>query len=220
MKTLIIGGSSGLGLELARILSEKGEVIVTGRTDPKVNFAEFRRLELNGRGLSKNIAELVADVPQIDLLIYSAGFYLGEPLTDLKDDQIEKMLDVGARGLIYSVRDLLRKQGKLQQLVTITSSSQYTPRPLETIYNFVKSGEAIFSAALADDDRVGKVLVAAPSGMQTAFWRDQPGKDISEYLDPKWAAGQIAEFMAQDYKYKEIRLFRGNPPKVEEFESR
>jgi NADP-dependent 3-hydroxy acid dehydrogenase YdfG len=220
MTTLIIGGSAGLGLELARLLSQQGKVVITGRTDPKVDFAEFNQLHLSGKDLPKRISGFVASLPDIDLLIYAAGFYQGSSLTDLADEQIETMLDVGGRGLIYSVRELLKKQGKLSELITITSSSQFTPRPLETVYNFVKSGEALFSSALAEDGRIGKVMVAAPSGMQTAFWRDQPEKDTSEYLDPKWVVTQIQKARAGEYRYKEIRLQRGNPPKVEETETR
>jgi len=203
-----------LGLELARQMAGQGEVIITGRTNPKVDFAEFRELELTGGDLAVRIGEFVSSLPEVDTCIYAAGFYQGKSLTDLTDDQIETMLSVGARGLIYTVRELLKKQGKLGQLVTITSSSQYTPRPLETIYNFVKAGEAIFGAAVAQDERVGKVLVAAPSGMQTAFWREQPGKDTTEYMDPKWVAEQIIQAASGEYEYKEIRLLRGNPPTV------
>jgi NAD(P)-dependent dehydrogenase (short-subunit alcohol dehydrogenase family) len=220
MNSLVIGGSSGLGLELARLLATHGQVIVTGRKDPKIDFAKFYSLELNGSGVADRIARFIDKLPEVDILVYSAGFYLGESLAELKNEQIEKMLDVGARGLIYAARDLLKKQGKLNELITITSSSQYTPRPLETVYNFVKSGEAIFSAALAQDKRVGKVLVAAPSGMQTAFWRDQPDKDTGDYLDPKWVAKQINKARQPGYSYKEIRILRGNPPKVEKVASR
>lgn len=209
-----------MGLELARQLAGQGEVIITGRTDPEVNYAEFHQVELSSEGLAGRIGRFVDALPGVDTCIYAAGFYQGKSLTELTDEQVEAMLDVGARGLIYVVRDLLKKQGKLEQLVIVTSSSQYTPRPLEAIYNFVKSGEALFGAAMAQDERVGKVLVAAPSGMQTAFWREQPGKDTSEYMEPKWVAERIIEATGGEYEYKEIRLLRGTPPTVEDVTNR
>lgn len=201
-------------------MSAEDEVIITGRTDPNVDFAQFHHLELTGQDLPKRIGEFVSGLPEIGVCVYAAGFYQEGSITDLAEEQIEKMLDVGARGLIYAVRELLRKQDGLDELITITSSSQYTPRPLETVYNFVKSGEALFSSALAEDERVGKVLLVAPSGMQTAFWRDRPDKDTSEYLDPKWVAEQIQQLRHESYHFKEARIQRGNPPKVEEFQSR
>lgn len=209
-----------MGLELARQMSGQVDVIITGRTDPNVDFAKFQNLELTGHELPKRIGEFVAGLPEIDLCVYAAGFAQEGSLTDLADDKIEAMLDVGARSLIYVTRELLKKQGHLDELAVITSSSQYTPRPLEAVYNFVKSGEALFSSALAEDSRVGKVLVAAPSGMRTAFWRDRPDKDTSGYLDPEWVAGQIGAALRGEYRYKEIRLQRGDPPTIEEVETR
>jgi short-subunit dehydrogenase involved in D-alanine esterification of teichoic acids len=46
---LIVGGTSGLGLELARNMSVNDEqAIVTGRHDPNVDFAEYRHFDLAG----------------------------------------------------------------------------------------------------------------------------------------------------------------------------
>jgi len=177
--------------------------------------------------LPKRIGELVAGLPEIDVCVYAAGFSQEGSLDKLSDQDIEGMLDVGVRGLVYVVRELLRKQGSLAELITITSSSQYTPRPKEAVYNFVKAGEALFSSALAEPEskeepkgRARKVLVAAPSGMKTAFWRDNPDKDTSDYLEAGWVAGQIFDARQGDYRYKEIRLLKGAPPTVQEVETR
>jgi NAD(P)-dependent dehydrogenase (short-subunit alcohol dehydrogenase family) len=50
---LIVGGSSGLGLELAKILSPEYGVIVTGRRDPEEAGIVFYELELGDGSLSR-----------------------------------------------------------------------------------------------------------------------------------------------------------------------
>jgi short-subunit dehydrogenase len=113
----------------------------------------------------------------------------------------------------------LQKQDKLNELVAITSTSGWTPRQREPIYNFVKAGEGHFANAMAEDGRVGKVLVAGPAGMDTAFWRDDPERDKSTMLDPAWVAEQIQQLRQDDYRYRFAKIMR-EPPRVEIVETR
>lgn len=75
---LIIGGSSGLGLELALVLSSTHRVIVTGRRDPKNENVDFRVLDLSARSnFADNLDDFVQELPQIDLFVYAAGVLSG-----------------------------------------------------------------------------------------------------------------------------------------------
>lgn len=219
MNTLIVGGSSGLGLALAKEFADKKDkVIVTGRTRPDVKFADFKKLDLSAAP-AKAIEKLVKDLPPIDRLVYSAGFYQFGRVTDLSNAQIEEMVNVAGTGLIYLMRELLAKQGKLTELVTITSTSQWTPRKNEPIYNFAKAGIGHFSSAMAEDGRVGKVLVVGPSGMRTEFWDGVKRDDLDTMLDKEWVAKQVLSALKGNYKYKFIKILR-QPARVEEADER
>lgn len=219
MSTLIVGGTSGLGLELAKDFHQAGsEVIVTGRRDIDVAGISKEELGLSGADLPVRIGELVMRLPQVDTLIYAAGYFQEGRVTDLTDEQIEEMIDVGGRGLIYFVREILKKQGSLKELVTITSTSAWTPRQKEPIYNFVKAGAGHLSNGLAEDGRIDKVLVAGPAGMATNFWENSP-RDLSTMLDPAWVSDQIMELRNGDYQYKFAKIMR-EPARVEVVERR
>ncbi len=219
MNTLIVGGSSGLGLALAKELAEVGdEVVITGRKKPEVDFAKFEQLDLSVAPANL-ITKLVKKLPNIERLVYAAGFYQEGRITDLSNKQIEEMINVAGAGLIYFMREILNKQGKLDQLITITSTSQWTPRQKEPIYNFAKAGIGHFSNAMAEDGRVGKVLVAGPGGMRTKFWDGVKRNDLDKMLDKEWVAQQILKASKGVYKYKLIRLLR-QPARVEEAEKR
>jgi len=219
MRILIVGGSSGLGLEIAKLFAPKNEVIVTGRKNPQVKFATFKKFDLSQPDLAAAVKSFVQKLPQINVLVYAAGYYQEGTLTDLTDKQIEEMLNVGGRGLIYFAKYLLDKQGKLDELITITSTSQWTPRKLEPIYNFIKAGGGHLSNGLAEDGRIKKVLVAGPAGMRTAFWDGIKRDDLDEMLDPAWVAEQIAAAGPGEYRYKFIKIMR-QPARVEEVEKR
>jgi len=74
-QALIIGGTSGLGFELALTLSSEHDVFVVGREDPKADNFQFRRLNLADDTLEKDLTVLVDSLPEIDLVIYAAGYY-------------------------------------------------------------------------------------------------------------------------------------------------
>jgi len=220
MNTLVVGGTSGLGLELARDLQAAGsEVYVTGRRELDEPDLHYEQFDLTAPDLPKRIGELVMQLPEINTLVYAAGYFQEGRVTDLTEKEIEQMIDVGGRGLIYFVKAILDKQDKLDELVTITSTSQWTPRQLEPIYNFAKAGAAHFSNAIAEDGRVGKVLVAGPAGMNTAFWDGIERDDLDKILDPKWVADEVIKLRQDDYKYRFAKIMR-QPARVEVVETR
>lgn len=221
MSELIIGGTSGLGLELAQV-STVENVIVTGRSNPEVEFVEFREFDLSTGDLPARIGEFVANLPEIDSLVYAAGFYQEGHVDELSDEEADKMLDVCARGLLFFTKKLLEKQGYLNELVTITSTSQWTPRELEPVYNMAKAGAAHFSQALSLDGRVDKTLVVGPSGMATKFW-DNDGRDTSSMMNPAWVAEEIASLRTADYSYRFAKIlgkYQDSPDRVEITETR
>jgi len=219
MNSLIIGGTSGLGLELARKFSEEGEVIVTGRHDPEVDFAEYREFDLAQENLTESIDKLISDAPKIDRFVYAAGYYQEGRITDLSNEEIEAMMNVGARALVYFVKAILDKQDGFDELITITSTSQWTPRKLEPVYNYAKAAAGHFSNSIAEDGRVKKVLVAGPAGMDTPFWEGIERDDLDTMMKPEWVAEQIVELEKEDYKYRFARILR-QPQRVEVVETR
>lgn len=221
MSALVIGGTSGLGLEIAHQLRGEHEepVIVTGRHDPNVEGLEFRKFGLSALNLPQRIGELILSLPPIDTLVYAAGYYQEGRISDLDDEEIENMLNVGGRGLIYALNRTLKVQDELGELITVTSTSQWVPRKLEPIYNFVKAGEAHLSNAMAEDERVGKVLVVAPAGMRTNFWEGIDRDDLDEMLDPAWVAEKTIGLRKDDYRYRFAKIMR-KPPSVNIVETR
>jgi short-subunit dehydrogenase len=220
MASLVIGGTSGLGLEIAKeLLTEGDDVLVTGRRElnnPKIKYLSF---DLTLADLPKRTQELVKGLPKISKLVYAAGYFQEGRLTDLSEKQIEEMIDVGGRGLIYFTKAILEKQGELDELITITSTSQWTPRKLEPIYNFVKAGAAHFSNAMSEDGRISKVLVAGPAGMKTAFWEGVQRDDLDKMLDPAWVAKEVIKLSKDSYKYRFAKILR-EPSRVEIIETR
>lgn len=204
MKTaLIIGGTSGLGLELARQFKEY-HVIVTGRSG--CDEFDFEQLDLTDPALGSKV-EAILERIKVDCLIYAAGFYQEGRMDELSEDDVKHMIRVGLEAPAIILSHVLRKQ-PLESYIAITSSSAFTPRLLEPVYSATKGGLTMLAKSVSLDDRVGKTLVAAPGGMATPFWEGH-GKDMSEFLDPQFVAKEIIHHLRASYDYREIEILRG-----------
>lgn len=225
---LIIGGTSGLGLELAHIFAcTYDRVFVTGRSmknllDNSTKRRGNKNISFRSSCITKDsnvndLNRLLSDLPKIDLLIYAAGFRQRAPIDELSDDDIATMAQVGLTFPALLLRRILSRQDDLPGFIAITSTSEYVPRREEPVYAATKAGLGMLARSVALDERVGKVLIAAPAGMKTPFW-DGHVCDMSTFLDPARVAMYIfniyADLYRSDAKCQSVKILR-QPERVE-----
>jgi len=217
---LILGGSSGTGLHLARhYVAEGHRVCITGRRVPDLPGALFHPLDITADAgvLGRDLDGLVAAVPGVQTLILAAGYLQRGPVERLDDSALRTMTNLGLLAPMMLAARLKPRAPTPLKLMLITSSSAYTPRPMEPAYAATKAGLAMLGASLARDPGIGKVLVVAPSGIATPFWAGTD-EDTTTMLDPAWVAGRIVDLSSGAFKYRHARLLR-NPARVEVLET-
>ena len=215
MIVLIVGGSSGLGLELAKQLASQGnKVIISGRHNPKQEYIEFHKFNLTtGNNLTATVTSFIEGLPKIDMFVYAAGYYQEGTIVDLSQEEIKNMLNVGIHAPVWLIKELLTKQNNLNEFVAITSTSHWTPREKEPIYTAVKAALGHFANSISLDKRVKKTLVVGPAGMRTNFWSGIKRDDLNEMLEPTWVAEQIIKLLKDNYQYRFAKIMR-QPPRV------
>src|SRR3989344_1280106 len=207
MRALVVGGTSGLGLEMAKLLLERGDVIVTGRKNPEIAGLTFHRwdMAITTDGLLEQVVQmgrLFIGGPPIDLLIWAAGFYQKGTLGELSTEDILRMNNLGLLAPAIFLKNIIQKQTLLPGFIAITSTSQWTPRKEEPLYTAVKAGLGMLANSLSFDPALGKVLVAAPAGMKTKFWGNAL-RETNDMLDPRWVAEVIlGNYECDDYGYR------------------
>ena len=207
---LIAGGSSGVGKLLAEhYVAEGHTVCITGRKNPNLPGARFQPLSVSDKSddLACDIDNLVREFPTVNTLIYAAGYLQRGFIDDLDYQALQTMVNVGLLAPMMLVQRLKTSSNTPLKIMLITSSSQYTPRALEPAYCATKSGLGMLGASLVRDSDIGKVLVVAPSGIDTPFWAGTD-EDRSTMLDAKWAAEQIVKLSSGAFKYKYAKLLR------------
>ncbi|MGI9402070.1 MAG: SDR family NAD(P)-dependent oxidoreductase [Rhizobiaceae bacterium] len=212
---LIVGGTSGVGKELAvRYIQAGHNVCITGRKDRNLDGAYFQELSITDHSeqLGNDLDRIVKDFPNVNTLIYAAGYLQRGHIDSFGDNELQTMVNVGLLAPMMFIQRLKTKSVSPLKIMLITSSSQYTPRELEPAYCATKSGLGMLGASLVRDKALGKVLVAAPSGIKTPFWNGTQ-EDTETMLEAGWVAEQIIDLSSGAFKYKYAAILR-NPARV------
>ena len=153
---LITGGSAGIGFEMARLLSQKGNhVIILGRNEERL-FAAATKLQ-NVTGIvcdvtrAKDVEELVAriekDFPQLNMLINNAGKVRLHPIAadaDSFDKAADEMLTnyLSVINLTDKLLPVLRRQ---PEAAIVNVSSVVALVPAVSIATYSASKAALHS---------------------------------------------------------------------------
>lgn len=219
MKTaLITGASSGIGLELAKLLAkDKTNLVLVARSDNKLHEIanELRdQHKVNVEVISIDLS--LADSPQkvfnfvkeknisIDYLINNAGFGDFDFFAECNWEKQAGMIDLNIKSLtalthLFLRPMILRNSGKI---MNVASTAAFLPCPMMAVYAATKHYVLAFSEALANElsDKGISVTALCPGATTSGF------QDAAEMLDSGFMTNvkfATAESVAQ-YGYKSM----------------
>ncbi|MFJ8668052.1 SDR family oxidoreductase [Streptomyces sp. NPDC093600] len=158
-KAVIIGGTMGMGLAIAKRLVEGGaEVLLTGR-NPKNLKEAAGELGPAAHVISSDLADLdaVRALPAIveerlggvDLLFVNAGISELGPIEEMTEDQYDRMFAVNLKGPYFTVQGLMPLLRDGGAVVFTTSVADVTGTPGMSVYAATKAGLWSFAQGLA-----------------------------------------------------------------------
>ena len=220
-KVVILGGTKGLGFELAKVAMERGcSSNIYGRSSSesnetnKLNEASFYPLDLCDE---EGVQNLKFNHPPVQYLFWIAGAFLKNKLVDTSPDVIDNMIRLHYSSPIKFIIKFIKNQGNQPfHLLTVASCSSWRLREDEAIYCSLKSAQATFTrnlaVELARDLPSSKVTLVNPGGLQTQnFWKDVE-QDTSEFLDPYKVASIIWDLIQnQKITFQEVQILRKKP---------
>ncbi len=143
MKVFIVGGSSGIGLSLAKRYASLGnEVAICGTNEEKL-----RKIKESGVNIKiykadvRNKEELKSVIEDfskgdLDLIINSAGVYTNNRTAKLTDEQAYAMIDINLTGTLNTfeaVRDMMFKNNK-GHIAIVSSIAGLLDYPKASVY--------------------------------------------------------------------------------------
>ncbi len=220
-RSLILGGTKGLGLSLALESLHRGIApVIVGRS------LELVRRDERLKDVETCFADLEdptwweAIVPyQTEFVFWVAGQGAERPLSQQSAEAIKHLVDLHLTGPISILARYLdarlsdRGAGpRPLHLITIASTSSWRIRDNEAVYCTVKAGQAHFTRniarELARDFPGSKTLLVNPGGLRTPnFWGTE--RDISGYMDTDRVAAIIWDrVLGQDVPFEELHILR------------
>jgi NAD(P)-dependent dehydrogenase (short-subunit alcohol dehydrogenase family) len=169
---LVTGSTSGIGHAIARGLASAGATVaVNGRTQAKVDAAVAAMAKLapgaRARGVAADVSTaagcnaLVADLPEVDILINNAGIFEPKGFFDIPDEDWNRFFEVNVMSGVRLSRAYLPGMLKRNwgRIVFISSESALNI-PTEMIhYGVTKTSQLALSRGLAEMTRGTAVTV-------------------------------------------------------------
>ncbi|MGV3002880.1 SDR family NAD(P)-dependent oxidoreductase [Vibrio sp. E150_018] len=186
MQVVIIGGTSGIGLALARhYLNQGHQVEVTGRDIEKIPESlycanlSFSQFDVCSKNEIQCYFESRKNQP-IDIFIYCAGKYFTQARYDLTEYEIQQVTGVNGSGFLHCFKLAAAKmqaQNKPAYLVAISSVAGVIRSSNPTLYAQLKA--QMISVAEQYRNKLSQnnisVTVIAPHYMNTQKLRDLKG---------------------------------------------
>lgn len=172
---VVTGGSSGIGLETAKLLAQRGYTVY-----------ELSRHEAGQPGIIHITADvtredtiqaaarqILAQEGQVDLVVNNAGFGISGAVEFIETDQAIRQFDVNFFGMVrvnHVFLPILRRQGR-GRIVNVSSVAAPVAIPFQAYYSAAKAAVDSYTLALANEVRPYGVTVCAvrPGDIRTGF---------------------------------------------------
>jgi NAD(P)-dependent dehydrogenase (short-subunit alcohol dehydrogenase family) len=164
---IVTGGSSGIGLAIARVLGEEGYGLTVAARRPEKLEEAVAGLRADGfdvNSVSGNLADeaLVQEVVRshrerfgrLDVLVNNAGVGAGEAVGDLTTKKVDLQLGINLRSPILFYRecvDLLRAAGAEHRCALVVNTSSISGKSGEawlSVYSATKAAVVGFTQAM------------------------------------------------------------------------
>ncbi|MEC8832984.1 MAG: SDR family oxidoreductase [Bacteroidota bacterium] len=162
---LLIGGSYGIGLELAKKLSKDNQVFVASRSNENLSGLEVTQIPFDA--LTEDISEKA--IPEkLDGFVYCPGSINLKPFKTMGVETIKNDMEINFIGLAKTVKSIINKMNEGSSMVFFSTVAVGTGMPFHTSVSAAKGAIEGFARALAAEyaPKV-RVNVIAPSLVDT-----------------------------------------------------
>jgi NAD(P)-dependent dehydrogenase (short-subunit alcohol dehydrogenase family) len=202
---VITGGTDGLGKETAKRLAANYLVVILGKDADKARHvaesigcayvvADVRER----RSLERAAEEIRSRFLRIDRLVNNAGVWIQGRLIENNPEDIEEVLAVNTKGVIFSTQAFLPLMTAGSLIVNIISQAGIAAKADRTVYNASKWAITGFTKSLELELAPLKIRVAGfyPGAFQTRLFEKAGNpRDMSKALKVETVAAALADII-------------------------
>jgi 3-oxoacyl-[acyl-carrier protein] reductase len=202
---IVTGGSSGIGAAVARALAAEGAaVLACGRrfadvtTQPALGEVVETHLDVTDEF---EVKRRFAQLPELDIVVCSAGTGTFGPIVSCSAHDIRTMLDVHVVGTMLCAREAMRRMMPRKRGHILVIGSHVAHRAFTDCggYTAAKAGQVGLTRVLAEEARPYDIRVTAvlPGATDTPIWDDRPGFDRAKMMKPEDVAGFLTAIVVR-----------------------
>lgn len=186
---VVIGGSSGMGLAVARQAAEAGaNVTIGGRSEEKLKAAAVaivRPITIKVMDLGEEASVKLAfeAIGPIDHLISTAASLTFAPVLSVTNEQIQSMLASKFWGPFFAAKYAAPNLAKDGSITFLSGLAAYRPAPGATIVAALNAALEGFAMGLALELKPVRVNVISPGVIDTPTWDFLPAGDRRALFD-------------------------------------
>ncbi|NDJ61939.1 MAG: SDR family oxidoreductase [Chloroflexi bacterium] len=207
---IITGASSGIGLEIARVLAASGaRLLLSARRADKLLAAQTD-LQAAGAEVAYHVGDVTSEADcraivgaavgafgTVDVLVNNAGWGPPKPLLELDEDFWDKTLNACLKSVYLMTRAALptmleKGGGTIVQISSVAGKHGYAER---AAYCAAKWGVQGFTESLKDEfgDQGIRAHVINPGAVATPWWENTDDAQTDEVMARMIPVGAVAE---------------------------
>lgn len=173
-RCLVTASTGGLGFAIARAMAAEGAtVVVNGRSQENV-AAAIKRIQaavpgamlegaVGNSGTAEGCKELIANCPDVDVLVVNLGIYEAVDIYKAGDDRWYELIEVNVMSGVRLARHYLPKMlaRNAGRVIFMASESGINPAPEMPAYSSTKTMQLSLSRNLAETTKGTNVTVNA-----------------------------------------------------------
>jgi len=203
--TVITGGSSGIGLAIAKqFIDEGAKVVITGRDKTKLDSA---KKQINNNSLLPMVTDVskVADIEalykkikqnfgKIDVLVANAGMLGKKKLAEIDEDFFNKSVDTNYKGMFFTVQKAINYLNPNSSVILVSSVARMIGRPEMSIHASIKSAIVTLAQCFAAEltDLSVRVNSISPGLIKTSSVNEYP-QEVLDMFNKIIPIGRMGE---------------------------
>lgn len=195
---IVTGGTSGIGLGVAKMLINKGYyVFATYVGQPLEHFSDnFEAVETdqsNRKDLYKFITYVKERVDHIDCIVCNAGLTIRKSFTETTDSDWDKMMEVAVNSHYIMIREFFPLISNNSRIIFTGSQMGLSPHATVLAYGVTKAAvHALTKNLVKEFEGTGTTVNAIVPGFVDTPWQKEKPEEIKQNIYRKTAIHRFA----------------------------
>ena len=196
---IVTGGTSGIGLGVAKMLLSKGYYVFATYVGPALteqleNFEAIETDQSSRKDVYNFISYVKGKVDHIDCIVCNAGMTIRKSFTDTKDEDWDKMMEVAVNSHYIMIREFFPMIPNGSRILFTGSQMGLNPHATVLAYGVTKAAiHALTKNLVKEFEGTGTTVNAIVPGFVNTPWQKEKPEEIKQNIYRKTAIHRFAE---------------------------